>query len=131
MIPGTAEHTVVLEHARVHDLMDTVQRPERRDRAHLEPLEVAPDLVFGGQPKRTASIQHHASLAEVEAPRGRDHGQQVMIAVAQDQIFRGILRRNARSLSLGRRREALLVLDQLVFDPLAVQVGGDRLDALL
>lgn len=60
-----------------------------------------------------------------------DHGRHVVIAVTQDQILRGIPRRDSRGLRLARRREALLMLDKLVLDPMALQVGRDRLDALV
>ena len=60
-----------------------------------------------------------------------DHGQHVVVAVTQDQILRGIPRRDSRGLRLARRREALLMLDKLVLDPMALQVGRDRLGAPL
>jgi hypothetical protein len=51
VIPGAAEHTVVLEQTPVDDLRDPVQGPERWNRADLEPLEVTADLVLG--PRRS------------------------------------------------------------------------------
>ena len=48
VIPGAAEHTVVLEQTPVDDLRDPVQGPERWNRAHLEPPEVPANLFLGG-----------------------------------------------------------------------------------
>jgi hypothetical protein len=66
VVPGAAEHPVVLEQAPVDELRDLVKRAEGRDRAHLERLEVPADLLLGGEPQRAARLEQLADLAQIQ-----------------------------------------------------------------
>src|SRR5215218_7198598 len=128
MVAAVAEDPFVVQHARIDDLRRRQHRAEGRDRAELELWKLRAELLLCRESKLLALAQEPPHLAQVEAVRCLDDEQAIARVVAHQDALGGVLGVDSGCSGLLRRGEPDLVVEDLIVEPLLVQVRDRLLD---